>query len=222
MGNAIKQRIEKSHTGFPKLSDKSARDIRQRVEAGESQTALALEYGVAVKTVNHCVLGNTHKDAGGPIRKPNMGRLSAVQIKKILELWTRQGLTVSAIASRIGIAGATALRIVTGKRKKDLPRDYDPVHAYRKRVYNKLAARCRLDKNTGCWEWQGSVNPFGYGMFTVKRRRTSVHRWMAHFSDAPHLAGFDITVSKARVLHKCENRRCINPEHLIVRSVGRR
>ncbi|MBD3285645.1 hypothetical protein GF359_04225 [candidate division WOR-3 bacterium] len=208
------------HDGFPKLSAGAARDIRKRVYNGETQTSLADEYGVAVKTVNHCVLGNTHKDAGGPIRKPNMGRLSPSRIKKVIKLWVNDGFTVSAIASQVGIAGATVLRIVTGRRTRNLPSGYDPDEAYRKRIYNKLVARCREDPVTGCWEWQGSINPYGYGMFTVKRRRTSVHRWMAHFSDAPHLKDFDISTMRARVLRRCGNRTCINPDHLVIKPVA--
>ncbi|MBN2380533.1 hypothetical protein JXM67_12100 [candidate division WOR-3 bacterium] len=220
METLTKQKIRKGHDGFPKLTLKAARDIRERVAAGESQTSLADEYGVAVKTVNHCVLGNTHKDAGGPIRKPNMGKLSPPKIKEVVDLWVNAGMTVSAIAGHVGIAGATALRIVNGKRTKDLPRDFDPEEAYRKRIFNKLVARCKKVRSTGCWIWKGSVNPYGYGMFTVKRRRTSVHRWMAHFSDAPHLKDFNMETSRARILRKCGNRICVNPDHLIVKPIA--
>jgi len=210
----------KGHDGFPKLSAVAARDIRERVFNGESQTSLATEYGVAVKTVNHCVLGNTHKDAGGPIRKPNMGKLAPERIKQVIDLWINKGLTVSAIASQVGIAGATALRIVTGRRTKDLPPGFNADEAYRERIYNKLVKRSEKNPDTGCWEWQGSINPYGYGMFTVKRRRTSVHRWMAHFSNAPHLRSFDIKETNARILRSCGNRLCINPDHLVVKPVA--
>lgn len=65
------------------------------------------------------------------------------------------------------------------------------------------------DKSASCWEWKGSRQAYGHGMFTLHKGHTvQAHRvaWMVSHDQRIPEGG--------HILHKCDNPPCVNPSHL--------
>lgn len=60
---------------------------------------------------------------------------------------------------------------------------------------------------SGCWEFKGKRNGFGYGIVSYRNRAIRAHRAAYETWVGPIPAG-------AEIRHKCDNPPCINPAHL--------
>jgi hypothetical protein len=68
----------------------------------------------------------------------------------------------------------------------------------------------RIDRSRGpdsCWPWLGYIRANGYGSIQISGVDRSVHRVVFELVHGSIESGNSI-------LHKCDNRKCANPEHL--------
>lgn len=76
-----------------------------------------------------------------------------------------------------------------------------------KELFTRFTEKYKVCPDTGCWLWNGAINSGGYGSFKIDGKIISAHRVSFELFKQPVLSG-------KWVLHKCDVRKCVNPDHL--------
>jgi len=81
------------------------------------------------------------------------------------------------------------------------------------RLQQKILSNITKDDESGCWLWNGQISNSGYGKIMIKDENNRTK--MEGAQEASYIAFIGPIPEGLMVKHSCNNRLCVNAEHLI-------
>lgn len=174
-----------------KARNESMRELRKE---GWMFEAIANKFGVAVNTAWQATQDiKLEVDPMIEVRKQTM-----IELRKngwfLKDIGNLFGISEAAVSYHIGVTG----QVYFAEERWHMP--VSLLDRWRKRVI--------FSAEENCWDWAGTKMTSGYGYLTMGGgRKQGAHRisWMLHNGPIP---------KNIFVLHKCDNKLCMNPGHL--------
>jgi len=77
----------------------------------------------------------------------------------------------------------------------------------------RFHSKIRKSETNACWNWTGTKDHRGYGLFKVIRKADGIRR-MTKAHRVSYLLANQFDPGDLLVLHDCDNPSCVNPNHL--------
>jgi hypothetical protein len=72
----------------------------------------------------------------------------------------------------------------------------------------RFIEKIKINPETNCWEWQACISNKGYGVININKKSILAHRYAYETFVGP--------INNLHVLHRCDNRKCVNYNHLFL------